>query len=59
MIFLSALKSEGFYNFENLAKLAHQFLTQLGSKMEEPKDEEVLSIRDIRLVVKLACLIRE
>lgn len=87
VLFISILKTEGFYNYALLARLSYQFLmslydtlyaqpvekTKLGvnesqvsilSRQQNLSPDEdslrhLLSLRDLRLVAKLACLIRE
>lgn len=56
VLLISILRAEGFYNFELLAKLANQYLERLKALI---KEEDMMSIRDLRLVAKLASLIRE
>jgi len=70
VLFTSILKTEGYFNYQILSKLAQQFLAELYSKLfdvsstpaaiSDLSDEKfLLSLRDLRLVVKLSNIIRE
>jgi hypothetical protein len=51
------LKAEGFFTYRTLARLSNEFLITLYDKISLP--EELLSLKDLRLAVKLATLIRD
>lgn len=86
VLFVTMLKTEGFFNYQMLARLANEYLTSLYDQIyakDDPKptnvnesmvsilskranidqDEDsnrhMLSLRDLRLAVKLANLIKE
>jgi hypothetical protein len=89
VLYVTLLKTEGFYNYQLLARLSHEYLIALYDKVYAPEDQNMthprgvndsmvsliskkgqigdlddsqrhlLSLRDLRLAVKLANLIRE